>query len=127
MGECLGEQNKTNEGRGFLEEAVAQGRAIYPAGSSDLAFALMTLGEDYNRGGEPERAKPILAESAAMYRSAEGDDSPNVVTTMLALARVREFTNDYAGAETDEREVLRISAGSRKIRHTHVAGTLQSW
>jgi ATP/maltotriose-dependent transcriptional regulator MalT len=44
-----------------------------------------------------------------MYRATEGASSANVVTSMLALARIREFTNDYAGAETDEREILRIS------------------
>lgn len=109
LAECLSELNRDAEAIELLQLTIPAGRKLFPSGNRDLSYALLTLGESYNRSGDPEKAKPILEESVNIIKLSEGETSPFVIEPLLALSRVKAFTNDYAAAEADDREILRIS------------------
>lgn len=92
-----------NEGRDFLERALAQSETS----DAPRAKALAGAGLLARRQGEQRRAALLLEESLALYW--EQGDEVGVASALHQLAHVAEESGDYAGATRLFEESLALS------------------
>jgi tetratricopeptide (TPR) repeat protein len=56
------------------------------------------LGEVFFYMGQPDQAEPLAQRAAELYAMIQGDQSPRVAYSELAVARIRAYRGDLAGA-----------------------------
>src|SRR5262249_25967505 len=101
------------ENRGNRTQAVAlAGEALHvarqlpgtPGRSPTVAAYLHWLGNLAIRSGDPDKAEPLLNESAAIYRERYGDNHWDRANPLASLAQVYSARGDRAKAESSWRE-----------------------
>jgi serine/threonine-protein kinase len=70
------------------------------------AKLLDTIGELYQSIGLYDRERPLLEAALKLRREAQGDESPDVATSLNHLGEVTYLTGDYAKSESLYREAL---------------------
>lgn len=105
LGSILSIAAKYKEAELLLLRAVAIYRVI-PAPSEGLASALMQLGPNFSRQGEPKKAVPALREGLALRLALVGDKDPRYVNDLQQLARALSSAQDYAESEVLFRQAI---------------------
>jgi len=99
--------------------AQAEAAARRLGADEPLAMALLMQGFAF-RDVDPDRALPLLEESATVARKAS-PDSPNLAFALDNAGLIRHRAGDTAGARRDFEEALDI--GVRVDNHDHIANT----
>ena len=103
-GQSLGD---TVEARALLERGLARAHEL--AGQPALqAQMLDVVGRLETQLGEYDRARPVLEEALALRRKLDGDNHPDVATSLEALAYVEYGQGNYAEAVKLRRDVLAL-------------------
>jgi serine/threonine-protein kinase len=99
-----------SEAERLEREVLDKRRRLHPQGHPEVA---RTLGELASVLGSPERPDPrleqaesLFLEALAMQRAFLGSDHPETILTVNNLAPIRYWKGDFAGAETNLREVV---------------------
>ena len=103
-GKALGD---TIEARALLERGLVRAHEL--SGQPALqAQMLDVIGQLETQLGEYDRARPVLEEALALRRRLNGDNHPDVATTLEALGHVAYGQANYAEAVRLRREVLAL-------------------
>ncbi len=95
--------------------SVAHWEKTPEAGASERAAAIWLRGLGYRLGKNYPAAMEACQEALSLHRAVE-PDSDNVALTLNSLAGMKHRQGDYAAAERDYREALRIA---KKINDPH--------
>jgi eukaryotic-like serine/threonine-protein kinase len=103
-GKALGD---TVEARALLERGLARAHEL--SGQPALqAQMLDVIGRLETQLGEYQRARPVLEEALALRRQLNGDNHPDVATSLAALGDVSYWQGNFAEAVKIRREVLTL-------------------
>lgn len=103
-GKSLGD---TVEARALLERGLVRAHEL-SAQPALQAQMLDVIGQLETQLGEYDRARPVLEEALAIRRRLNGDNHPDVATTLEALGHVAFGQANYAEAVRLRREVLTL-------------------
>ncbi len=104
------DQGELRDAERLEREVLAKRRSLFPQGHVDVALAMRELARFLVDPGRPDRrpveAESLLIDALAMHRALLGPDHPETIRTLKALAPLRYWEGDLAGAERLFREVL---------------------
>ncbi len=123
LGHVLEEKGSYPQAIPFLEEAIA---ILSPPAqpSSDLAAALLYLGNvNFYTGKYPESEK-LNRRALAIYRQLHGPSHPVVAEILINLGAIQQDTGHYPEAEAFHRQALAIMEAFYGPHHPKTASTL---
>src|ERR1700722_19630323 len=103
VGIVAGEQNKTDESRTLLEEAVAQFEEYEGPSSPNLAMASTSLAELYSADGRYADSEALYKKALAIQKTQSRPNDPALARTLQGLAYVRRDQGRYSQAASLER------------------------
>lgn len=119
-------RNDLGAAESILVEATEAARRLGGLGAEVFGQSSMTLAFVDLRLGKSAEAEHVIEESIAVTRGRFGADHPRLASCLEIRAKVLEQKDDFAGATTDWREVLRIRRASLPADHRDVANSLCS-
>lgn len=109
-----------------LKRAVELGRALYPEGHEDLAFAQNKLARLLQAMGRYADAQPVFEECLDMLRRLHGAEHPEVAKLLSNLGWLLYERGEYDRAESIQREALDLRRRLLSGEHTDIATSLNN-
>jgi serine/threonine-protein kinase len=110
LGGILTDEKKYASSDSVLRIALALLRTSYPDGHPEVGYALRNIAQNFEDWEQPEQARPVWLEAAAMYRRFNGERSMGFANATMHVGYAELRLGQYVQAE----QTLRVALSQLK-------------